>query len=224
MIVKTYNQKGEEVGKTKLPDNIFKVKFNHDLVNQAVIIQTANARVLTAHAKGRAEVRGGGKKPWRQKGTGRARHGSIRSPLWKGGGVTFGPNKERVFAKKISKKMKRKALFMVFSSKVKGNELIVLDKLEAVKSKTKSIFEILANLFKKLTSQELKIKNKNIKKSLILIIESKKDIKLERGVKNLPFAKVVRADSLNVMNLLNYKYVLMPKEAVGIIEKIYGIS
>ena len=108
MKVPLYNQEGKESGQALLPKEIFDVKFNSDLVHQVAVSQAANRRRVIAHTKGRGDVRGGGKKPWRQKGTGRARHGSRRSPIWKGGGVTFGPTKERVFKKDIPKKMRRK--------------------------------------------------------------------------------------------------------------------
>lgn len=151
-IVKTilYNQKGEEVGTTLLPKDIFDVKINPDLIHQVIVSQMANRRKVVAHTKDRGEVRGGGKKPWRQKGTGRARHGSIRSPLWRGGGVTFGPRKEKIFKKKIPKKMKRKALFMVLSDKFKNNLLIVLDELKLEKTKTKFLVQLFENLKEKI--------------------------------------------------------------------------
>jgi len=142
MLVNAYNQKGEEIGKTELPKEIFEVGLNSDLVYQVVLSQTANRRQVLAKTKDRSEVRGGGRKPWRQKGTGRARHGSIRSPIWKGGGVTFGPTTEKVFKKIIPKKMRRKALFMVLSAKAKENLILVLDKLEIEKPKTKSMIDI----------------------------------------------------------------------------------
>ena len=128
MKIDIYNQKGEVTGSTTLPKEIFGVEFNADLVHQIAVSLSANKRQVSAHTKNRAEVRGGGKKPWRQKGTGRARVGSIRSPLWKGGGVTFGPRTDRKFEVEIPKKMRRKALFMVLSQKAKNNTLVVLDK------------------------------------------------------------------------------------------------
>lgn len=211
--VNTYNIKGEKIGTTKLLPEIFDVKMNPDLVHQAVVTQLANQRKVIAHTKDRSKVRGGGVKPWRQKGTGRARHGSIRSPLWKGGGVTFGPNKERVFKKKINKKMKRKALFMVLTSKVKDNELILLDKLEIKEPKTKIMAEILKNLFKK------DIKNK--KQPSILVIISKKDENAIRATKNIYKTKILRADSLNILELLSFKYLLLDKDGIKVIEKTY---
>ena len=131
-----YNQAGEIINQVELPDQVFGLKINSDLLYQAVMAQLGNSRQVLAHTKGRSEVRGGGKKPWRQKGTGRARHGSIRSPIWKGGGVTFGPTKERNFSKTINKKMKRKALFMALSSKVTDQQLMVFDHLSIEKPKT----------------------------------------------------------------------------------------
>ena len=122
MQIDLYNAGGSIIGKADLPEKMFGQKWNPDLVHQVLAAQESNARKPLAHAKGRGEVRGGGKKPWRQKGTGRARHGSIRSPLWKGGGVTHGPTKERNFEKKINKKMRRAALFSILSRKTKEQE------------------------------------------------------------------------------------------------------
>jgi large subunit ribosomal protein L4 len=174
-----------------------------------VVAQLANSRQVIAHTKGRSEVRGGGRKPWRQKGTGRARHGSIRSPIWRGGGVTFGPTKERVFKKKINKKMKRKALFMVLTSKIKDDELILLDKLEIKEPKTKPMAKMMENILKK-------------KQKSVLVVIPKKDENIARANKNIPYTKTIWADSLNVLDLLSFKYLLMPKEAIKVIEKTYG--
>lgn len=206
MLVDLYNQKKEKVGKFELPDKIFAVKFNPDLVHQTYVAQISNARKTIAHAKGRAEVSGGGRKPWAQKGTGRARHGSTRSPLWKGGGVTFGPVKERNFSKKINKKAKQKALFMMLSNKVDDKELFVLDKLELVGAKTKEMNKILNNF-------------SDGKKTLIVLPEKKENI--FRATKNLSYVKTLLADSLNISDLLNYKYILTPQEAIKVIEKTY---
>lgn len=149
MKVPVYNQKGEKVSEALLPKEIFAIKMNSDLVHQVVLSQVANRRQITAKVKDRSEVRGGGRKPWRQKGTGRARVGSTRSPIWRGGGVTFGPTTEKVFKKRIPKKMRKKALFMVLSAKAKENLLLVLDNLKIEKPKTKSMAEILNKLFLK---------------------------------------------------------------------------
>lgn len=207
-----YNQEGKAVGKAELPAEVFDVAMNKDLVHQAVVAQMANARPVLAHTKDRSEARGGGVKPWRQKGTGRARHGSIRSPIWRGGGVTFGPTTERVFAKKINKKMKRKALLMVLSSKVRDKEIVLLDKLELAQAKTKQIMEVFNNL-------KAKIKKDLTKGTLIVVLTS--DQKIIRAIKNIPKIKTIRADSLNVLDILSYRYLLMPKEAIEMIKKTY---
>ena len=198
-----YNQKGEEVKKVDLPADIFELEVNNDLIHQVVVAQNANARKAIAHTKDRSEKRGGGRKPWRQKGTGRARHGSNRSPIWKGGGVTFGPTKERVFSKKVNKKTKQKALFMALSSKAKDKEIILLDKIELAKEKTKLMVGILNDL------------NKKLKKDLIkgvLIVLPKTDLIVTRASNNIAKTKTIRADSLNVLDILNYKYFLMLEE------------
>ncbi|MAF20742.1 MAG: 50S ribosomal protein L4 [Parcubacteria group bacterium] len=212
MKVDLYNQKGEQVSKVDLPAKIFDLAINQDLVHQAVVAQMANAREAIAHTKDRGERRGGGRKPWRQKGTGRARHGSIRSPIWRGGGITFGPTRERVFTKKINKKMKTKALFMALSSKVKDKEMILLDKLELAQGKTKQI----VNIFNDLKSKV----EKNLDKGLLIVLPQS-DQKLFRAANNLPKVDVIRADSLNVVDVLKYKYLLMLQEAIKVIEKTY---
>jgi large subunit ribosomal protein L4 len=207
MKIKVYNQNGEEVGETVLPKEIFGLKLNPDLVHQVVVCQLANQRKTIAHTKKRGEVRGGGRKPWPQKGLGRARHGSIRSPIWKGGGVVFGPRKEKIFKKKIPKKMRKLALFMVLSEKVKNNLLILLDKLKIEKPKTKEIFGIL----KKLPCHQ--------KSTLIVLPSLDKNIIL--AARNLPKIETIQAKDLNCLDLLSFKYLLMPKEAIKIIKETF---
>ena len=202
-----YNQEGKEIGQTLLPKEIFGLKTNPDLVHQVVVSQMANRRQVIAHTKDRGEVRGGGRKPWRQKGTGRARHGSIRSPLWRGGGVTFGPTKERVFKKKIPEKMRRLALFMALSGKVKNNLLILLDKLKVEKAKTKLMAEIL----KKLPCKE--------KSSLIALPEIDKNLIL--ATRNIPKIETIQAKDLNCLDLLSFKYLIMPKESIKVIKETF---
>jgi len=205
MLVNAYNQNGKKIGQTLLPKEIFGISINPDLVHQVVVSQMANRRRVIAQTKGREEVRGGGRKPWRQKGTGRARAGSIRSPLWRGGGVTFGPTKAKVFKKKIPKKMKRKALFMVLSGKVKNNLLILLDNLKISQPKTKSMVEILAKLPPKKES------------TLIALPEMDKNTIL--AARNLPKVKTIQAKDLNCLDLLSFKYLIMPKESVKVIRE-----
>jgi len=206
MLVKTYDQNGKEVGQTRLPSEIFDVKVNSDLIHQVVISQTANRRTVIAHTKDRAQVRGGGKKPWRQKGTGRARHGSRRSPIWKGGGVTFGPTKERNFEKKINKKMRRKAILMVLSAKVKNDLLLILEKLSLEKPKTKLMAGILGKLpFKG--------------SALIVLPQLEKDI--VRAAKNIKGVATVEARNLNALDLLSFKYLIMPKDSIKAIKETF---
>jgi len=217
MEVKLYNQSGEEAGSVELPDAIFNVPINPDLIHQAVVIQRANARKILAHAKGRSEVRGGGKKPWRQKGTGRARHGSIRSPIWKGGGVTHGPLKQKVYFKNINKKAKQKALFMVLSSKIKDGQLIVLDFISLVEVKTKKMKEIIDKISVNLPEY----KKSRKKADSILLVQPDSDKSLIRVSRNMDFTKVVRADNLNTIDVLEKKYLVLLKEAIPVIERTY---
>jgi len=202
-----FDQNGKKIGQTLLPKEIFNVKVNPDLVHQVVVCQMANRRRILAQVKGRGEVRGGGRKPWRQKGTGRARHGSIRSPLWRGGGVTFGPRKERVFKKKIPKKMRRKALLMVLSGKVKNNLLILLDKFKIEQPKTK----LMADILKKLPCKE--------KSTLIALPEYDRNIIL--AARNLPEVDTLWARNLNALDLLIFKYLVMPKESIKVIKETF---
>lgn len=212
-----YNQSAEEVGTVELPDRIFNIPINPDLIHQAVVVQRANARKILAHAKGRGEVRGGGKKPWRQKGTGRARHGSIRSPIWKGGGVTHGPLKQKVYFKNMNKKARGKAFFMALSSKIKDGQLIVLDSISLDKVKTKKMKEVLEKISRNLTDY----KRDKKKQDSILLVQPDSDKSLIRAARNLDFAKVVRADSLNTIDILEKKYLVLLKNAIPVIEKTY---
>ncbi|TSC76351.1 MAG: large subunit ribosomal protein L4 [Parcubacteria group bacterium Gr01-1014_33] len=207
MQVKVYNQSAEETGTIELPDSMFGLKWNADLVHQVVTSLAANRRAGTAHAKTRGEVRGGGKKPWRQKGTGRARHGSIRSPIWKGGGVTHGPRNEKDYSKKINKKMAKKALFVTLSAKAKDNEIIVMDDFKFPEAKTKHAAEI----FIKLAAQ----KDSRIKKGNgVLVALPEKDQMTRRALRNLPFVGIDEARNLNAYEVLQYKYILFPKRAI----------
>lgn len=210
MKVSVYNQEGKEIGTTTLPKEVFEVPMNADLVHQVLTIQTANQRQISAHTKDRAEVRGGGRKPWRQKGTGRARHGSIRSPLWRGGGVTFGPRKEKVFEKKVSKKMRRKALFMVLSEKAKNNLLVVIDKIQINPPdggpKTKEMAKIINSLPCRKDSR------------LILTFGGRK---IYLSARNIAKTGVLEVKNLNIVDLLNYKYALILKDGIREIEKIF---
>lgn len=212
MKYQVYNQKGEDVGTTLLPKEVFEVKMNNDLVHQVVVSQAANRRKVRAQTKDRKQVSGGGRKPWRQKGTGRARHGSIRSPIWKGGGVTFGPTKERVFKKKIPQKMKRKSLFMVLSAKAENKLLFILDKLTMEKPKTKQVVGLI---------KDLKANIKDFKTGTILITIPKNDKSIVLSVRNMVRVEVKQAKDLNALDLLSFKYLIMPKESVKVIKETF---
>ena len=206
MLVKTYDQQGKELSQTRLPAEIFGIKINQDLVHQVAVSQMANRRQVSANTKGRGEVSGGGKKPWRQKGTGRARHGSTRSPIWRHGGVAFGPTSERVFKQKINKKMRRRALLMVLSEKAKNNFLVLLDKLDMEGPKTKLMKGILGKLP---ISGSCLIALPLMSKNIIL------------SARNIPGVETVQAKDLNVLDLLNFKYLLMPKEAIKVLQETF---
>ena len=208
MKIDLYNQQGEVTGSVTLPKDIFEVEFNADLVHQIAISLAGNARQISAHAKIRGEVSGGGKKPWRQKGTGRSRHGSIRSPLWKGGGVTHGPRKDRIFEREVPKKMRRKALFMILSEKAKNKQLIVLDKIELEKGKTKEMAKSLAKL--PCNNQATLIALPNYDKKIVL------------ASRNIKKTFIEDARNLNVLELLNHKYLLLTKESIKTIESTFS--
>lgn len=202
-----YSQNGKKLEETiSLPNDIFGVKLNQDLVFQVAVSQMANKRRIIAKTKNRSEVSGGGRKPWRQKGTGRARHGSIRSPIWRKGGVTFGPRTDVVFKKDISKKMRRKALFMVLTSKAKNEHLIILEDLKLETPKTKLMAEILAKLPTKGTR---------------LLILPRKDEAILRATKNISKTKVELAQNLNVLDLLAFNYLVLPKDSIKAIKEIF---
>lgn len=208
-----YNQQGEILGEIQLPEAIFDLKVKDDVIHQAVVAQLANSRQVLAHTKDRSEVRGGGKKPWRQKGTGRARHGSIRSPLWKGGGVTFGPSKHRNFSKKINKKTRRKAIFMALSGKAQDQKILVFDAINLEDAKTKT----LAGVLKVLSGKLMERKNP----PSTLLITPGQETKTQQAISNIKFAKALSAKSLNVADLLSHQIVLLAKDAIPVIEETY---
>ncbi|OGG91720.1 hypothetical protein A3H03_01655 [Candidatus Kuenenbacteria bacterium RIFCSPLOWO2_12_FULL_42_13] len=234
MAIAHTKQIGEVVKEVKLNPTVFEVKINEPLIHQVAVAQLANARVAIAHTKNKGEVRGGGKKPWRQKGTGRARHGSIRSPLWKGGGVTFGPRNTRNFSQKINKKMKKAALFSCLSDKAKQKTLMLLDKLELTETKTKEFAKIILNLKNILNLKEKKTgtvdskktkpaEKKNLKDySLSLLVVASENVsRLSKTGRNIPGVKIIGANSLNVVDLLHYKNLLMLEDSLPVIEKTY---
>ena len=211
--IKVYNQAAEAVKDLELPKNIFGVKVNNELLHQAVVAQRANSRQVLAHTKDRSEVRGGGKKPWKQKGTGRARVGSSRSPLWIGGGVTFGPTKDRNFKKKINQKMKQKALFMALSDKVSSSSLVIIDKLELAEYKTKEFNKILSSLEKKAISSE--------RRDILIVNDSKNEIVRNSG-RNLVGVKIINFENINLLDILSSRNLLLTEEAIGALSSRYA--
>ncbi len=220
LTVNIYNQKGEKKDKMDLPEFLFDVGLNVELIQQARVAQMANQRQVLAHTKTRSEVRGGGRKPWRQKGTGNARAGSIRSPIWVGGGITFGPKKERNFAKKINKKMKRKAIFMALTDKFKNNSLLVVDKLEITEFSTKGFINILVALEKQLTESK-QDSGEAGKRSLLMVNEEIND-KLKYSANNLTRIKILNVNNINILDLLKYKDLVMSVGAIKKLKEIYN--
>lgn len=204
--VNVYNQEGKMTGELELNPKHFGVAAKSDLVHEVVVAQQANARKSVAHTKTKGEVRGGGKKPWKQKGTGRARQGSIRSPQWVGGGIVFGPRGERNFSVKVNRKARQKALFMALSDKVTGDKLMVLESFTPSAVKTKHA----ADLFK-----NLKVTRK------VLAVIPKSDPSLLRIVRNLPNVKLITVNALNVVDVVMHPTVIFWKDTVPAFETLY---
>jgi large subunit ribosomal protein L4 len=209
---KIYNQKGAEAGKISLSEKVFAAKWRADLVHQVVEGMRSNKRAGTADTKDRGEVRGGGRKPWKQKGTGRARHGSSRSPIWVGGGVTHGPLSAKNYKRKISKKMRAQALFSVLSKKLKDGEIIFVDTLSLGDIKTKKALEVIKNLAKASGVKTLM----QSKKPKMLTALFERDEKAEKSFRNLPQLEIVFLKNLNPLDVLNHRYLLIEKPAEAI--------
>lgn len=209
-----YNIQGKKAGSVELPDSVFGVAWNNALMYQVVTVMQANARTPVAHAKDRGAVRGGGKKPWQQKGTGRARHGSIRSPIWKGGGVTHGPLKEKVYAREIPKKMRAKALFMALSRKLKDGELIFVDSFGLSSPKT-------ADAKKALSALSREFKNLGAKHNAALIALPERHDATQKSFRNISSVKLESIASINPVEVLKHKYVIIenPEASIKIVEK-----
>ena len=203
--VAIYDMKGKEVGKMDLSDAVFGVEINEHLVHMAVVQQLANNRQGTQKAKTRSEVSGGGRKPWRQKGTGHARQGSTRSPQWTGGGVVFAPT-PRDYSFKLNKKEKRAALKSALTSRVVENKFVVVDELKLDEIKTKKFVEVLKNL--------------NVEKALVVLNDM--DEKVIASAANIPTVKTTQTNELNVFDVLKYDTVVVTKAAVATIEEVYA--
>ena len=206
MQISVYNTAGETVGEIELREDIFGVPINVPVMHQALLRQQANARLGTHKTKTRGEVRGGGRKPWRQKGTGRARHGSIRQPQWRGGGVAHGP-RPRSYRQKMPRKMRRLAYKSALSVKAKEKQIIVLDDLQVLAPKTREMVSVLEALA--------------VDSSALILLPSE-NVNVEKSANNLPDVKTLRANYLNIRDLLSYDYLLMPLGALEVIEIILG--
>lgn len=207
-----YNIDGKEAGKVKLPEDIFGLPWNADLVHQVVVSMMSNEREPIAHTKGRGEVRGGGIKPWKQKGTGRARHGSRRSPIWVGGGVTHGPSNEKNYSRKVNRKMKAKALFTIMSRKLKDGELLFVDGFGFTEPKTARAKEVLAKLGAVKGFEGLSTKRRNA----AYIAVAKRDANVSKSFGNFSNVEVDDVKNLNPLSLMKYKYLVIenPSDAV----------
>jgi large subunit ribosomal protein L4 len=201
-----YQQSGEKKGTITVSDKMFGAPINEELMRLALMRQLSNVRQVSAHTKIRSEVRGGGKKPWRQKGTGRARFGSTRNPIWRGGGVVFGPRNERNFEKNMPKKARRAALFSGLSQKANEKQIFALDKFEVKEPKTKE-FKALVEKFP-------------VKHSLLIVV-AEKDVNLEKSANNLPNVKVILVDYLNLHDLLKYEKVMFIESAFKKAEELF---
>lgn len=212
MEAKVYNQTGKEVSSIKLPENIFGVKWNEDLVHQVATSMMGNARTPIAHTKNRGEVAGSGIKPWRQKGTGRARHGARRSPIWVGGGITHGPRNDRDFSTKINKKMKNKALFTVLSKKFKDGEVLFVSDLVLRLPKTKEAKNVLTALAK-----IKEVSSISRRKNAAFIALPEKNEGITKSFRNFGNLEVGQVKDLNVLDLLQYRYLVVAEPEKSIV-------
>ncbi|TCP52290.1 large subunit ribosomal protein L4 [Tumebacillus sp. BK434] len=203
--VPVYNMSGSQVGEIELSETVFGITPNAHVLHEAVVMQQASLRRGTHDVKNRSEVRGGGRKPWRQKGTGRARQGSIRSPQWVGGGTVFGPT-PRSYAYKLPKKVRRLALKSALATKVNANEIFVLDALTIDAPKTKDMVKLLSNL----------------KLGKALIVASEKDANIALSARNIPGVKFVDATGINVLDLLHHDALVITKDAVAKVEEVFA--
>jgi large subunit ribosomal protein L4 len=212
MQAKIYNQTGKETGMIELPENVFGAKWNGDLVHQVVVSEKSNMRTPVAHTKDRGEVRGGGKKPWKQKGTGQARHGSRRSPIWIGGGVTHGPRNEKDYTKKINKKMKTVALYSVLSEKWKRGEVLFVDEIHTSAMKTKEAKGILGAISSIDGYSTLVTKRKNA----ALFAMGVKNKETEKSFANIKSIVVAELRNITPAEVLQYKYLIIsrPEESI----------
>ncbi|MBM7853827.1 large subunit ribosomal protein L4 [Desulfohalotomaculum tongense] len=202
--VAVYNINGQQVGETELNDSVWGIQPNEHVLHAAVVMQLAGRRLGTHDTKTRSEVRGGGRKPWRQKGTGRARHGSIRSPIWRGGGIVFGPH-PRSYKYSLPKKVRRLAMKSALSAKVQNGEILVVDSLTLDQPKTKEMVNILNNL--------------NVKTKALVVTAERED-NVIKSARNIPGVKPLRAEGLNVYDILHHDKLVITKDAVAKVEEV----
>ena len=207
-----YNQSGKETGKMKIPESVFGIPWNADLVHQVVVSMMSSARHSIAHTKTRGEVSGGGKKPWQQKGTGRARHGSSRSPIWVGGGVAHGPRADKNYDRKVNKKAKAKALHTILSKKFKDGEILFIDSLSFSSPKAKDAKSALISFSKIKGFEKFATKPKNV----AIITVPKKSAELVKSFKNFGNLEIEEFRNINPVSVLNHKYLVIsnPKESI----------
>lgn len=206
MRLPVYNMAGEQIEEREMRDDIFGVTPNESVMHQALLRQQANARLGTAQTKTRHEVSGGGRKPWRQKGTGRARQGSIRAPQWRGGGIVFGPH-PRSYRQKMPRKMRQLALKSALSDKLASQQVILVDKLTMEVPRTKDFAAVLQNLSVDTNA---------------LILMAEKDVVVEKSASNLPYVKTLRANCLNVADILYYDYLIIPLASLQVVEETWA--
>lgn len=211
-----FSTSGKEVSTISLPESVWGLPWNADLVHQVVTGMQSNARTGLADTRGRGEVSGGGKKPWRQKGTGRARHGSSRSPIWKGGGVTHGPLAEKNYSKKINKKTRAKALFVALSQKLRDGKVLFVDSLDLKAIKTKDAMSALVNLAQVEGFKTLNTKKEN---NVFMIVPKKTDI-AAKSFRNIFHVTLEDVRNLNPVDVLNYRYLVVasPEESNKVLE------
>jgi len=202
-----YTQAGEKKGQIEASKKIFEAKINNDLMHQALVMQHANRRNPYAHTLTKGEVRGGGRKPYSQKSTGNARQGSTRNPQWKGGGVSFGPRKERNYTVMMPKKQRRAALFSALSLKAKNNEIFALENYESKDAKTKLFAAMISKL--------------PVEKDVLIVIPEKNEM-VQKSSKNIPYVKTILVNYLNIADLQKYNKVMFLKEALSEIEKVFS--
>lgn len=208
-----FDMEGKSAGKVSLPASVFGLSWNADLIHQVVTSMNMDARQPVAHTKMRGEVSGTGKKPWKQKGTGQARHGSRRSPIWVGGGVAHGPRSDKNFSRKVNKKMKTKALFTLLSQKLRDGEVLFIKNLDLSEPKTRNAQAVISRVAEGTGQTMLALKKRNA----AVIVAPELSLNVKRGFQNFGNVEVVETRNLNPLNLVNYKYVVIASPEASLV-------